>query len=153
MLDKKDKKILNLLQKDGRMLLKDISKAVNLSIDATHKRIKRMRAEGIFYSTILIDPRKIGYPLTIDVKIKLKDIDEEKYHKLIAYLSEHPNVIELFSVSGDYDLSVPIIAKDYDDLNRISLEIRQTFKEIIADWKSAVNLKIYKFEEYNMEKL
>ncbi|MFA6888089.1 MAG: Lrp/AsnC family transcriptional regulator [Candidatus Woesearchaeota archaeon] len=152
-LDKKDRKILNLLQKDSRMMLKDIAKAVNLSIDSTHKRMKKMQNEGIYRSTILIDPIKIGYPLVVDIKIKLKDIDDEKLTTLMNYLKAHPNVIELFFASGDYDITAPIIARNYDELNEISLEIRKKFKDIISDWKSALNLKVYKFEEYNMEKL
>ncbi|HII71480.1 TPA: Lrp/AsnC family transcriptional regulator [Candidatus Woesearchaeota archaeon] len=153
MLDAKDKKILNLLQKDGRMLLKDISRKVGLSIDAVHNRMKKMQEAGVYYPSIFIDPKAIGYPLIIDVKVKLKDIDKKRYDQLIAYLKDYPNVIELFTVSGDYDLTLPIIAKDYDQLNSISLEIRNNFKDIIAEWRSGLNLKFFKFEEYDMERL
>ena len=153
MLDKKDKKILNLLQKDSRMMLKDIAKAIGLSIDATHKRMKRMKEEKVFYPSIMVDPKEIGYPLVVDVKIKLKDIDEKRYKEFIAYLYQHPNVTSIFTLTGDYDITIPIIARDYEQLNTITLQIRQKFRDIIADWKSTVNLKVFKFEKYDMEML
>ena len=153
MLDSKDRKILNLLQLDSRMMLKDIAKAIGLSIDSTHKRMKKMQKEGVFFPTILIDPKKIGYPLAVDVKVKLKDIDEKRYNEFIGFLTEHPNVIAVLTASGDYDITIPLIAKDYNQLDKLRLEIRQKFKDLIADWKAAVNLKVYKFERYDMERL
>ena len=84
-LDEKDKKILMLLQQDGRMQLKAISKKVNLSIDSVHNRIKEMVRKGVFQSTILIDPREIGYPLVADIKIKLKNVSEDQRKKFIEY--------------------------------------------------------------------
>lgn len=153
MFDKKDKKILNLLQEDGRMLLTEISKKVRLSIDAAHKRIKKMKKQEVFEATALIDPRKIGYPLVMDIKIKLKNIDEKTYNDLIKYLIENPFVTNVFSASGDYDLTITIISKDYEGLNNTSLRIRKKFNKIISDWKTAINLKIYKFEKYDMELL
>lgn len=152
-LDYKDREILNLLQDDGRMSLTKIAKKIGLSIDSTHKRIKKMQAEEIFFPTILIDPRKIGYPLAMDVKVKLKSIDEATHKKFIAYLCEHPKVISVFAAAGDYDLSVPIIAKDHTEFNETTLQIREKFKELIADWRTALNLNVYKYESYEMKRL
>ena len=42
-IDDKDKKILMLLQDDGRIQLKAIAKKIGLSIDSVHKRIKEMQ--------------------------------------------------------------------------------------------------------------
>lgn len=152
-LDSKDRAILDLLQEDGRMSLTKIAKKINLSIDSTHKRIKKMHEEKVFLPTILVDPRKIGYPLAMDVKVKLKSIDEASHKRFIAYLCEHPNVISVFAVAGDYDLSIPIIAKSHTDFNEITLKIRERFKDLIADWRTALNLDVYKYESYNMKRL
>ncbi|MEK6959743.1 MAG: Lrp/AsnC family transcriptional regulator [Nanoarchaeota archaeon] len=152
-LDAKDREILNLLQEDGRMSLTKIAKKIDLSIDSTHKRIKKMQKEEVFFSTILVDPRKIGYPLAMDVKVKLKSIETESHKRFIAYLCEHPNVISVFAVAGDYDLSIPIIAKSHTDLNDVTMKIREKFKDLIADWRTALNLDVYKYESYNMKRL
>lgn len=149
-IDEKDKEILMALQTDGRVQLKEISKKVNLSIDSVHKRIKEMQRKEVFSSTILINPRVIGYPLIADIKIKLKNISEEEREKFIKYLQKHNRCIELLAVMGDFDFTCVLIAKDSNELEELSTQIRQKFKELILEWKGFLVLKTYKFEEYNL---
>jgi Lrp/AsnC family leucine-responsive transcriptional regulator len=149
-LDEKDKEIIMLLQKDGRMSLTEIAKKVRLSIDSVHNRIKAMTKKEVFSAGIFVNPRVIGYPLLADVKIKLKNISEESRNKLIKYLTEHKSVIDLLAVMGDYDLTCVLIAKNSDELEKISTEIRQRFKDLIDEWKSILILKTYKFEQYDL---
>ena len=115
-LDEKDKKILMVLQEDGRAQLTVIARKVGLSIDSVHKRIKEMKRKGIFETGIFIEPRAIGYPLLMDVKVKLKNVSENERNSLIDYLMKHKNVVELLAVMGDYDFTCVLIAKDSNDL-------------------------------------
>ena len=149
-LDDKDRKILMVLQKDGRAQLKEISQKVGLSIDSVHKRIKEMQKKELFSSTILIDPRKIGFPLIADIKIKLKNISEEQREKFIKYLQGHDRCTNLLAIMGDYDFTCVLIAKDSNELESLSTEIRQKFKELILEWKGILVLRTYKFEEYDL---
>jgi len=149
-IDDKDKEIIMLLQKDGRMSLTEIAKKVRLSIDSVHNRMKAMEKKGVYYSGIFVDPRAIGFPLLADVKIKLKNIGEENREKLIKYLTEHHSVIDLLGVMGDYDLTCVLIAKDGSELEKVSMEIRHRFKDLIDEWKSILILKTYKFEQYDL---
>tara|TARA_Y100000310_G_C20439538_1_gene695390 strand:+ start:374 stop:859 length:486 start_codon:yes stop_codon:yes gene_type:complete len=149
-LDEKDKKILMLLQEDGRMQLTVIARKVNLSIDSVHKRIKEMKRKEIFHTGIFIDPRNIGYPLVADVKIKLMNISDIEKKKFIDYLVGHPRIIDLLSIMGDYDLTCVIVAKDTNELDEVSMEIRQKYRELIADWKAVLVLKTHKFEYYDL---
>ena len=149
-IDETDKKIIMLLQEDGRMQLTKIADKVRLSIDSTHKRIKEMIKKNVFYPGIFVNPRVIGFPLLADVKIKLKNITEENRDKMIKYLTEHKSVIDLLAIMGDYDLTCVLIAKDGDELEKISNEIRQKFRDLIGEWKSVLILKTYKFEKYDL---
>ncbi len=149
-LDDKDKKILMVLQEDGRSQLKEISKKVDLSIDSVHKRIKEMQKKGVFRSTIMVDPRVIGYPLIADIKIKLKNVSEEERQRFIKYMQSYDRCTELLATMGDYDFTCVLIAKDSNDLEKISTQIRQNFKEMISEWKGILVLTTYKFEEYNL---
>ena len=149
-IDEKDKKILMALQENGREQLKQISKKAGLTIDTTHKRIKEMVKKGVFFPTILIDPRVIGYPLIADIKIKLKNVSQEKREAFISYLKNHKRCIELLSLMGDFDFTCVLIAKDSNELESISTEIRQKNKELIDEWRGNLILKTYKFEEYDL---
>ena len=51
---------------------------------------------------------------------------------------------------GDYDFTCVLIAKDSNELEKLSTEIRQKFKDLIDEWKGMLVLKTYKFEEYNL---
>ncbi len=148
-IDEKDKKILMILQKNGREQLKAISKKVNLSIDSVHKRIKEMMKKQVFAPTILIDPRVAGYPLIADIKIKIKNVSQQEREKFINYLQGHPRCTELLSLMGDFDFTCVLIAKDSNELESLSTEIRQKYKSLIDEWKGNLVLKTYKFEEYD----
>ena len=147
-LDEKDKKILETLQYNSRQKLTTIAREVGLSIDSTHKRIKKLIENGVIYFRALPVPAKIGYPLTADVFIKLKDATEEDHKELINYLRNHPRVTTLLSVMGEYDLVCVIMTKDTNELEEITRKIRHKFNKIIADWKSLFVVKVHKFEEY-----
>ena len=149
-LDEKDRKILMILQKDGRESLTVIARKVNLSIDSVHKRIKEMKRKGVFTAGTFINPRVIGFPLVADIKIKLRNITEKQKEGFIEHLIDHPRVIELLSIMGDFDLTLVLIAENTDELDRISTEIRQKYNEMIADWKGILILKTHKFEYYDL---
>ena len=147
--DKRDQHLLELLQQDGRASLTSLAKAISLSIDATHKRLKKLHSQGIISKFgIFIDPKALGYDLIANVQIKLHNIGEEELKKFLSFLKQHKQVIELITTLGDYDVTCVIMAKNTEELETISRTIRQQFKNLIADWNSVINLKVHKFEEY-----
>ncbi len=152
-LDKKDCIILNILQNNCRTSLTKIAQEVNLSIDSVKKRMKKMEKNSIFYPRIQIRPRGLGFNNIIDIKIKLNNHSKQKVDKFIKYLLEHPRVAELFSVSGEWDLSVIIISKKLEDLEKITSDIKSKFGKIISLWSESTTLKAYKFEKYDILEL
>ncbi|MBT3304638.1 Lrp/AsnC family transcriptional regulator [Candidatus Woesearchaeota archaeon] len=149
-IDEIDKKILMILQDDGREQLTSISKKVGLSIDSVHKRIKEMMRKDIVGITTSIDPRKIGYDLIADNKIRLKNVSAEERTQFIRYLQQHNRVIDIFALMGDYDLTCVLIAKDSNELEKLITEIRQKFRDLIDEWKSLLVLKTYKIDRYDL---
>ena len=122
-LDNKDKKLLEILQKNSRESLTILAKEINLSIDSTHKRLKKLQESGIIVKySVFIDPKKLGYDLVANIQIKLQNINEEELNKFIAYLRANKNAIELITTLGDYDLTCVLIAKNTEELDK-SLEI------------------------------
>lgn len=151
--DEKDLHILNLLQEDARMSLTNIAKRIGTSVDTARSRLIKLQEKGVFFQKIQIRPRQLGYPYIVDVKIKLHNYDSKKIAGFIAYLEEHPRVAELFSISGEWDYTIVIIAEDHEDLARIGDEIRKKFSFIIKDWQESLTKVAYKFERYDLFKL
>ena len=152
-IDKKDCIILNTLQKNCRTSLTDLAKKVGLSIDSVKKRLFKMIQNNIFYPRIQIRPRGLGFSHIVDVKIKLTSHTKKDVEEFIEYLKKHPRVAEVFSVSGEWDISIVIISKDADDLGNVVAGITNKYGAMIASWIESTTLKAYKFETYDLYKL
>jgi len=152
-LDKKDCMILDILQRNCRAPLTEIAGEVGLSIDSVKKRMNRMLAEKVYYPKIQLRPRNFGFANIVDVKIRLHNTTEDELERFAAYLSGHPRVTEVFMISGEWDLSLVIIARDAIDLGRTTSQIRNRFGKIINSWSESLTTASYKFEEYRMLEL
>ncbi|NOQ37895.1 winged helix-turn-helix transcriptional regulator [archaeon] len=148
-IDETDRKILNILSDNSRARLLDIARSVSLSIPSAKARIDRMVANDVITKfTIQVDTEKTGMPIGVHARIKLKNITEERQDEFIKYLQKNRNVIDIFSIIGDVDLLLVIIARDSSDMNRILFKIRHEFTDLIADWETNYIMQIYKIEDY-----
>jgi DNA-binding Lrp family transcriptional regulator len=135
------------------MSFTEISKKAELSVDAVRKRIKKMQKEGIFYSKIQLRPRHFGFSYVVDVKLKLRNYNGYKIRKFIDYTVNHPRIVEVFAISGDWDFTIVFVSKDHEDLAEISNEIREKFSDIIGGWSESLTTVAYKFEEYRFPEI
>ncbi len=152
-LDKINCEILNLLQKNSRTTLTNLAKQVGLSVDSTTKRLNKLIKSEIFYSSIQMRPRHFGYETVIDIKVKLHNYGQKEYESMINWLTKNPYVVELIAVSGEWDLTIVLIAKDALDVGVKTEEIRNQFGNIISKWSQSITTKVFKFEEYDMKQL
>jgi Lrp/AsnC family leucine-responsive transcriptional regulator len=144
-----DYKIINLLMQDSRMTLKSISKQSDLSIDAVKDHIEKMKKVGIIDRfTIHVDPELLGLPLSSQVYVKFKNVNEKSLKSLMDYLKNDPQIITLISILGSFDLFMVIVAKSPLELEKKKNKIREEFKELIDNWEETVVSQIYKLEEY-----
>ena len=148
--DDADKKILMVLQEDGRTPLKEIAKAVNLSVDSVYRRIKELKRKEILHVSTSIDPLKLGYKYVTDNKVKLKASSIEEKKKFIQYLINHPRCIDLVEILGSHDFTCTLVATDSDELVNITNSIKHKFRDIIDDWSGFLVLKSYKFDKYSL---
>ncbi len=148
-LDEKDRRILNILSDNARAKLTYIARHVQLSIDSVKKRIEKLERSGVITKyTIQPNPGALGYGLGVHVYIKLKGVTQERYDELIAYLKKDTRIIDLMSMAGDYDLYIVMLAKNTQEMDRMKMEIRQKFTDLVDDWKEVIVTNIYKLEEY-----
>lgn len=111
--DKKDLAILKLLQQNARITVKEISEKVHLSTTPVHERIKRMEESGIIkeYVTIL-DNSKVKKGLTVICYVSLKQHGKNAGVKFIKTINELNEVIECFSISGEFDFVLKVVCED-----------------------------------------
>ena len=111
--DKKDFAILKLLQHNARITVKEISEKIHLSTTPVHERIKRMEESGIIkeYVTIL-DNSKVKKGLTVICYVSLKQHGKNAGVKFIKTINVLNEVIECFSISGEFDFMLKVVCED-----------------------------------------
>jgi DNA-binding Lrp family transcriptional regulator len=111
--DKKDLAILKLLQQNARFTVKEIAEKVLLSTTPVHERIKRMEEAGIIkqYAT-LIDNSKVKKGLMVICYVSLKQHGKNAGAKFIKTINDLNEVIECFSISGEFDFMLKVVCED-----------------------------------------
>ena len=103
-LDKLDRKILRILQEDGRISMKDLSEQVGLSITPAIERVKRMERDGVITGYhARIDPPALGAKLLVFVEITLNQKSASAFEQFRREVLRIPEVQECHLVSGDFD--------------------------------------------------
>ena len=110
-----DKKIIEILSKNANTTATEIGNVVNLSVPAVNKRILRLQKEGVInYFTIVTNPKALDKTITAFIFIVMQYGDNIK--ELLEYADRDPDVLEGYSVTGEYDYMLKICAKDIESL-------------------------------------
>ncbi len=116
-IDKLNKRILQLLQRDGRITYKDITKEMDRAESTVRERISFMEEQGIIegYTAIINKPR-VGLNCSA---IVYAQVAPTQFDDVANKLKLVNGVLQIYHTSGDKNLSFFITAQDYDELNRI----------------------------------
>lgn len=114
-LDDIDKKLIDLLQKDGKMTTQALATKVNLSKTAVFERIRKLEKEKIIkHYSANIDAKLVGKPFLSFCMIQLEKHTQEKLMEFEANIKKIPEILECFHVSGTYDYLLKIRLKDVE---------------------------------------
>ena len=112
-LDTTDRKILNILQKDGRIRNSKLASEIGISPPAMLERVKRLEASGVITGfAAQVDREKIGYNLLaiIIVSVNLNQIASLQGVK--DELTNLDLVLECYQLTGDVDFMLKVAVKD-----------------------------------------
>lgn len=119
-LDKIDRRILNLLQKDARRPAELIGADVGLSASAVQRRIVRMREEGIILAEVaVLDPKRVGRALTMIVDVEVERERPELLASLKQWIVSEPCIQEAWYVTGEGDYVLVVLARDVEDFEAL----------------------------------
>ena len=119
-LDWLDIKILEVLQKQGRISNSDLAEKINLSASACHRRVQRLDREGFIRDYVaLLDPRKVDRRTTVFVEITLSGQSDEILDAFEKAVARIPNVLECHLMAGTADYILKVVAIDSDDFASI----------------------------------
>lgn len=118
-----DKKILRLVQTDGRISIADLAQQIHLSPPAAHARLKRLQARGLIRQFVaLLDREELGYDLMALIHVTLAQHQRERVQEFRAAIQTMPQVLECFHVTGEYDYLLKVLVKNRKELEQFLVE-------------------------------
>ncbi len=123
-LDRLDRRILTVLQEDGRITTVDLAERVRLSPTATSERMKRLVREG--YVTgfrAVLDPQKVGRGLLVFVEVSLDKTTPDVFERFAAAVRRSREVLECHMVAGGFDYLVKTRVEDMASYRRFLGEV------------------------------
>ena len=115
-LDEIDKRILRVLQRDGRIQNVELAKEVGLSPSPCLRRVKLLEDAGIIDRYVaVLNPVKAGPPLSLFARVWLTAQDAETIDRFIAAMKKLPQVMECYIMLGESDALLRVAVSDLDD--------------------------------------
>lgn len=119
-LDAIDRRILGILQREGRLSNADLAERIALSASACHRRVRRLEEAGAIRDYVArLDPRAVGRRATVFVEITLQGQSEELLEAFEAAVARVPDLLECHLMAGTADYLLKVVARDSDDFARI----------------------------------
>ncbi|MDK2770964.1 MAG: Lrp/AsnC family transcriptional regulator [Flavobacterium sp.] len=145
-LDDKDLKILDILQSDSTLSVKDIGEQIGLSFTPTYERIKSLERRGIIKKYVaLVDRVQVGLDIVVYCYITLKEQSKEALMDFERIAISIPEIQELISLSGTYDYVMKIVSTDIGSYNNFVVNVVSNIPNI-GQYHSSIVLNEVKKE-------
>ena len=118
-LDAIDRRLLSVLQQNGRIPVTDLAEKVGLTTSPCLRRLKNLERSGIIRGYgAQVDQEKVGLPVSVFISIKLERQREEALERFESAIRKCPEVVECYLMTGTRDYLLRVVAKDLADYER-----------------------------------
>jgi Lrp/AsnC family transcriptional regulator len=118
-LDEFDRKILRTVQASPAITMAELADRVGLSQTPCWRRLKNMEADGLIARrAVILDARKLGLNVDVIANVKIGRHDEATLNAFEHEVCNHPEIVACFSISGDSDFVMRIVAFSIEDYER-----------------------------------
>jgi len=146
MIDRKDKKILVELIKDGRESFADLARSCKMTRQSIFSRIKALRRKGIIKNfTVNLDQQKLGLNIRAYILISAEPLGKFR-EKAIKTLMQLPQTSQIHILFGRFDFLVEALVKDINELSSLLSKIHEI--EMINKTETMI---VYKNIKYNIQ--
>lgn len=145
-LDRIDRRILNILQEDNQITNLALADKVGISPPPCLRRVRRLRELGIINKDVsLVDPSQVGHGLIVFVSISLEKQREDLLKHFERKVLEHSEIMQCYFVSGDIDY---LLIVNVPDMNHYNDFARRVFanEPNIKMFRSSFGLNRIKYE-------
>ena len=129
-LDEIDRRIIDQLQRNGRITNHDLSEAVGLSPSPCLRRVRQLEREGLINGYVaLVSPEAVGLAVSAFVRVRLVSQDDRHMAEFEAAVADFPEVMECYLMTGDSDYQLRILTRS---LSAFEDFLRQKLTHIAA---------------------
>ena len=144
-LDTIDRKILAILQSDGRTTMQELADKVGLSVSPCHRRVRLMEERGVISRYIAtVDQKSLGLHVSVFISIKLARQKEEDLNRFAKAISKWEEVLECYLMTGNRDYLLRVVAADLSSYEAF-LKNKLTRLDGIASIESSFALSQVKY--------
>lgn len=138
-IDEIDGKLLNILQDNSRVTIRELSEKLHLSTTPIHERIKKLEKSGIIKQYVtLLDPKVLGKKLTVFISVSLSSHVKEVIDEFEREIKLMPEVMECYYISGNWDFFIKIQCTDMDEYHNFVINRFSRIKNITQFYSSFV---------------
>jgi Lrp/AsnC family transcriptional regulator len=144
-LDAIDRKILRILQEQADISHAQLADAVGASPASCWRRIKALETAGVLEKAVrLVNPEMVGRGLNVFCQVRMKSHDLLARRNFERFVESHEEVLECYSMSGDWDYLLRVVVADVADYERLLMHGILTH-EAVANSSSHFALKSVKY--------
>jgi Lrp/AsnC family transcriptional regulator len=108
-IDERDRKILEILQRDAGTPVTELAEKVSLSVSACSRRIQKLEESGYIARRIaVLDREKAGVPTTVYALVKTAHHADDWIEEFRRAISDIPEIVEAHRLTGHYDYILKI---------------------------------------------
>ena len=123
-MDTIDRKILALLQEDGRLTVTELAQRVGLSVSPCHRRLRELERSGTIRGyRALVDPTALGLTFQALVFVTMRQEDRDTLLGFEAAVAAVPNVVQAQRLFGDPDYLLRIVTADLAAYQRLEDDV------------------------------
>jgi Lrp/AsnC family transcriptional regulator, leucine-responsive regulatory protein len=140
-----DRKILTILQADGRISNQDLADRVGLSPSPCLRRVKALEAAGVIQRyAAMLNPAAVGQGLQAVVEVRLERQTSDTVARFEKEILKFPQVLECHLMAGDWDYVLRVVARDLDDFREFCVN-RLARIAGVGNVKSSISMKQVKY--------
>lgn len=122
-MDSKDRQILEVLQRDGRIAHTRLAEMVELSAPAVLARVRKLEEQGVIKAyQAVVDPSKVGNPIISYIGVSLVHHQREPLERIAMRLQEFPQVLEAYHLTGTTDYLLKVAVPSIQALEQFLME-------------------------------
>lgn len=150
-MDLKDKLILDILQEDSSLSVKEVAERIGLTFTPTYERIKHLEKNKVIDKYVaLVNRELVNLNIVVYCNVRLKEQSKGALQDFENYISEFEEVQEVISLSGEYDYMLKITVKDINSYNDFAVNIISNAPNIGQYHSSIVLHEIKKTTKYKI---